>query len=50
LSDEPAPFQIRDRRRFHPFLGLTAAGPGPDQNTIRAFRAPLPARNCATWR
>jgi IS5 family transposase len=42
LSDEPAPFQIRDRRSFHPFLGLTAAGPGPDQNPLRAFRAPLP--------
>ena len=42
LSDEPARFQILDRRRFHHFPGLTAADPVPDQNALRAFRAQFP--------
>jgi IS5 family transposase len=41
LSDEPAQFQILDRRSFHHFLGLSEADPVPDQNTIREFREKL---------
>jgi IS5 family transposase len=41
LSDEQAQFQTLDRRSFQNFLGLTAADPVPDQNTIREFREQL---------
>ena len=41
LADEQTQFQILDRRSFHRFLGITAADPVPDQNTIREFREKL---------
>ena len=41
LADEQTQFQILDRRSFHRFLGIIAADPVPDQNTIRGFREKL---------
>ena len=41
LSDAQAQFQILDRRRFPPFLGLSEADPVSDPNPLREFREKL---------
>ena len=41
LSDEQLEYQSMDRRSFSRFLGLSAADPVPDANTIREFRDKL---------
>ena len=41
LSDEQLEYQSLDRRSFSRFLGLSAADPVPDANTLREFRDKL---------